>query len=278
MHVVNLPWYDLPELERETDALWAGIARHLRKEGIDAPDHLDRDTEYDAQWLKPSLLFSQACGYDVLYDHASYLQVIATPRYAARGCEGACYRSAIVVRENGHAPGIAELKGKRAVVNDATSHSGTNALRAMVAPHAKGGRFFSEVKVSGAHTESLAMLARNEADVACIDLVVWDLCERARPAALKGLRKLAETQKAPAPPFVTSRGTSPENMRRLRMALFNAMADASLTSAREALLLDGVELLPPSAYNELWLFEDIAKQHSYFELPAPKTSPLSRVS
>lgn len=113
MHVVNLPWYDLPELERETNALWAGIARHLRKEGIDAPDRLDRDTEYDAQWLEPSLLFSQACGYEVLYDHSSYLQVIATPRYAARGCKWACYRSAIVVRENGHVPGIAELKGKR---------------------------------------------------------------------------------------------------------------------------------------------------------------------
>lgn len=276
MHVVNLPWYDLPELERETDALWAGIARHLRKEGIDAPERLDRNTEYDAQWREPNLLFSQACGYDVLYDHAPHLTVIATPRYAASGCEGACYRSAIVVHESESATAVAALRGKRAVVNDATSHSGTNALRAHVAPHAQGGRFFSEVKVSGAHTESLAMLARGEADVACIDLVVWDLCERARPGALKGLRKLAETEKAPAPPFVTARGTSPENMKRLRMALFNAMADATLASAREALLLDGVELLHPSAYNELWLFEDIAKQHGYFELPAPKTSPLSR--
>ncbi|CAG0957960.1 hypothetical protein PLCT2_00589 [Planctomycetaceae bacterium] len=277
MHVVNLPWYDLPELERETDALWAGIARHLRKEGIEAPDRLDRNTEYDAQWREPNLLFSQACGYDVLYDHASHLTVIATPRYAARGCEGACYRSAIVVRESEAAATVAALKGKRAVVNDATSHSGTNALRAHVAPYAQGGRFFSEVKVSGAHTESLAMLARNEADLACIDLVVWDLCERARPNALIGLRKLAETEKAPAPPFVTAKSTSRENLKRLRMALFNAMADASLASAREALLLDGVELLAPSAYQELWLFEDIAKQHGYFELPAPKSSPLSRL-
>ncbi|MBP9892776.1 MAG: PhnD/SsuA/transferrin family substrate-binding protein [Planctomycetes bacterium] len=274
--MVNLPWYDLPELERETDALWAGIARHLRKEGIDAPDRLDRNTEYDAQWREPNLLFSQACGYDVLYDHAPHLTVIATPRYAARGCEGACYRSAIVVRQSEGAATVAALKGKRAAVNDATSHSGTNALRAHVAPHAHGGRFFSEVKISGAHTESLAMLVRNEADVACIDMVVWDLCERARPVALKGLRKLAETEKAPAPPFVTARNTPPEKLKRLRMALFNAMADASLASAREALLLDGVELLSPSAYQELWLFEDIAKQHGYFELPAPKTSPLSR--
>jgi hypothetical protein len=100
----------------------------------------------------------------------------------------------------------------------------------------------------------------------------------ARAEALKGLRKLEQTEKAPAPPFVTARGTSPENMRRLRMPLFNAMADASLSSAREALLLDGVELLSPSAYQELWLFEDIAKRQGHFELPAPKTSPLSRDS
>jgi ABC-type phosphate/phosphonate transport system substrate-binding protein len=199
MHVVNLPWYDLPEPERETDALWAGIARHLRKEGIEAPDRLDHNTEYDAQWLKPNLLFSQACGYDVLYDHAPHLTVIATPRYAARGCEGACHRSSIVVRENESAATVAALKGKRAVVNDATSHSGTNALRAHVAPHAQGGRFFSNVKVSGAHTESLAMLARNEADVACIDLDVWDLCERARRGAQrsKEARTNRESPRAP---------------------------------------------------------------------------------
>lgn len=86
---------------------------HLRKEGIDAPDRLDRNTEYDAQWREPNLLFSQACGYDVLYDHAPHLTVIATPRYAARGCEGACYRSAIVVRQSEGAATVAALKGKR---------------------------------------------------------------------------------------------------------------------------------------------------------------------
>ena len=32
--IASLPMYDLPETRSATDALWAGIARHLRAEGV----------------------------------------------------------------------------------------------------------------------------------------------------------------------------------------------------------------------------------------------------
>lgn len=98
------------------------------------------------------------------------------------------------------------------------------------------------------------------------------------PRSAEGSKEAGRNRKSPRAPVRDGKKTThPEKLKRLRMALFNAMADASLASAREALLLDGVELLSPSAYQELWLFEDIAKQGlGDFELPAPKTSPLSR--
>ena len=61
-----------------------------------------------------------------------------------------------------------------------------SALRALIAPHAASGRFFAEVRVSGAHSASLAMVARGEADVAAIDCVVHALLARHRPGALHG--------------------------------------------------------------------------------------------
>ena len=274
--IANLPWYDFPELERHTDALWTGIARHMSAHGLQAPAQIQRDGEYDAQWRQPELLFSQACGYDVLHDHAAFLRVVATPRYRAAGCAGANYRSAIVVREKHRADSLSDLRGSTVVVNDPTSHSGTNALRALVAPLSRNGHFFKKVKVSGAHTESLSMLASQQADVASIDLVVWALCQRVRPRALEGLRMLTQTETAPAPPFVTSRSLSEEMLLRLRTSLLAAMADPVLKGAREELLLEGVEVLPDSIYGSLEDFESVALAHNYFELPAPRLSPLNR--
>ena len=106
----------------------------------------------------PGLLFGQCCGYDVVYGFADCLTVLATPVYDAPGCEGADYLSFVLVRADSPATALDDLKGGTCVVNGFNSHSGTNALRALVAPLSRDGRFFATVKVSGAHVDSLAML------------------------------------------------------------------------------------------------------------------------
>ena len=39
MGVASLPMYDLPEVSAALDALWAGIARHLRREFTGGAEH-----------------------------------------------------------------------------------------------------------------------------------------------------------------------------------------------------------------------------------------------
>src|SRR5262245_51271215 len=93
LRIADLPWYDLDELVSATDGWWRGIASHLRRLGVDrVPDILSRDGSHVARWQDADLLLSQACGYDVLYDAASDIVPIATPRYLAEGCEGPRYR------------------------------------------------------------------------------------------------------------------------------------------------------------------------------------------
>jgi len=276
MRVANLPWYDFEELTESTDALWRGIATHMRRAGIaDVPDSLDRESGHVDQWRLPELLLSQACGYDVLYDAAADLAVVATPRYSAPGCEGSHYRSAIVVRADDGARTLGDLAGRRCVVNEASSHSGTNALRALVAPLSRNGRFFETVSESGDHATSLAQVAEGRADVACVDVVVLELCRRVRPESLARLRTLGLTELAPAPPFVTARVTAPEDLEKLRRALLAAMSDPDLVAARSALLLEGVDFLEERAYGALVDFEAPALANAYFELPAPNQSPLT---
>ena len=261
---VSLPMYDLPEVRPALGALWAGLARHLARADVaDVPAALACEEPTAALWRRPDLLLSQCCGYDLVGAHAGDLRPLATPCYAAPSCAGARYRSIVVVAEDRPARGLEDLRGGVCAINGWSSHSGMSALRALIAPLAREGRFFAAVRVSGAHSASLAMVARGEADVAAIDCVVHALLARHRPAALRGTRPLTETASAPAPPLVTRARAGEDLIARLRAALVATFEDPALAAAREDLLLAGIEILPPAAYLQIRAFERYAARHGY---------------
>ena len=55
-------------------------------------------------------------------------------------------------------------------------------------------------------------------------------------------------------------------MQRLRAGLARAFADASLAPLRDVLLIDGLDVLRPSAYQCMAEMEADAKRQCYFEL------------
>jgi ABC-type phosphate/phosphonate transport system substrate-binding protein len=187
--------------------------------------------------------------------------------YAAEGCEGPRYRSFVLVRGDRPFRRLGDLLGWRAAVNEATSHSGSNAWRPLAAALAERGQFFGDVIVTGSHTDSLLALHVGEADVACVDAVVGALLLRQRPSALRGLRPIGCTATAMAPPYVTSAATPGPVRRALRAALTAAAVDPTLAHAREALLLRHFVVSPPSAYSELEAFEQPALAAGYPNCP-----------
>ena len=244
--------YDFPEVREATDALWKGIARHFKAEGLeDVPNHLVHDQSLQALWSDPSLLFSQCCGYDVVYSFKERLQVLATPRSAAPGCVGTDYASVIVVPEYCQYEDVLDMHGAVAVINGVESHSGMNALFGLVAPRSLEGKFFSEVKISGSHAASLAMLQKDEADIASIDCITYALLQRYRPGALRGTRKLGFTYRAPTPPYVTRRDVDLPIVECMKNALINAFKDPLLASTKELLLLEGIEVQSTDAYRRI---------------------------
>jgi ABC transporter, phosphonate, periplasmic substrate-binding protein len=264
MSLASLPMYDLPEVRPALDALWVGLARHGAREGLEnAPAALAREHPGAALWCRSDLLFSQCCGYDLVNGYAGILRPLATPCYRAPGCAGPNYLSVVVVGEDAAARSLEDLRGGVCAINGWDSHSGMSALRALVAPLSRHRRFFARVEVSGTHIASLAMVARDDADVAAIDCVVHGLLARHRPAALLGTRILCHTAPAPAPPFVTQARTGDDVVSRLRAALARAFDDPALEAAREDLLLAGIEMLPPSAYVRIKAFERLAARHGY---------------
>ncbi len=267
MHVASMPMYDMPEVLPALDTLWAGLARHLEGEGIaEVPPALVHDRAVAELWNDPALLFSQCCGFDLVNRYAGRLQPIAVPHYDVPGCEASDYASMVVVTEDSPASDVLQMRGTVCVINGPESHSGMGALRALVAPVSREGRFFSEVKTSGTHAASLEMVRRGAADVAAIDCVTYALLARYRPAAVAGTRRLGRTYRAPAIPYVTGGQADPDTLARMRAALFRAFADPHLAAARHALFLKEIEALPLSAYDRIAETRDFAVGHGYPEL------------
>jgi ABC-type phosphate/phosphonate transport system substrate-binding protein len=262
--LASLAMYDFPELAPATDAWWTGLRRHLLSAGFrDVPSNLDRSMTPHAQWRARDLLFAQTCGYPLTHAFRGSLALLGTPCYDAPGCAGPTYSSAIVVNRASKAGTIADLRGAIAAYNAQDSLSGHLALRCVVAPEARAGRFFAAAVETGSHLGSMARVAKRDADVAAIDCVTLALAERLRPELTGKLRILSWGPAAPALPFVTRIGWSPPQLTRLRRALIDAVADPDLAEPRAALLIGGVEILAEDAYGRVLALEAEADRHGY---------------
>ena len=267
MRVASMPMYDMPEVAAALDDLWAGLARHFRREGVgEVPARIVHGRSLQDLWRDPELCFSQCCGYDLINSYAGNLKPLATPHYSAPDCDGIEYASVIVVSEACWARDVLDMRGAVCVVNGFESHSGMSALRALVAPASQDGRFFSAVKVSGTHAASLALLRGGEADVAAIDCVTYALFHRYRPDSLAGTRKLGITYHAPGVPYVTRAGTDPDAFARMQAAILRTFADPNLVATREALLLSDIRLVATSDYGRIKDFQEFAARHGYSHL------------
>jgi ABC-type phosphate/phosphonate transport system substrate-binding protein len=264
MSVASFPMYDLPEIEAATDTWWKGLAKAFRREGVTGvPDRLWRGADYREAWTRHDLLLSQTCGYPFTHRLRGKVILVATPCYSAPGCSGPNYCSVVVVRHDSIARDGTDLKGTRCVVNDRDSQSGHNALRALIAPLASGKQFFSEVKISGSHLNSLRMVSEGEADVAAIDCVTHELLARFRPEAIAGTRSLCLTPKAPALPYITRREAGDDLVARLRSGLQAACQDPQLVESRKILMLQGFCVLPVSDYERVVEMEAEAASCGY---------------
>jgi len=237
--------YALPEVADATAALWAGVRDALRRRGVAAPDAL-ADPATGCAGSAPELAFGQTCGWPYATGLRNRVTLVAAPVYAAPGCDGVRYRSALLVRAADPARDLPDLRGRRVAINGADSWSGCHALRVAVAPLARKGRFFGGVAVSGAHRASAAMVRAGAADLCAVDCVTWALLGRHAAAEAADLRVLGWTDPAPALPYVAAGDPAPA-----RAALAEALADPALADARAALLLTGAQAIAPAAYDAM---------------------------
>ncbi|AYZ63465.1 phosphate ABC transporter substrate-binding protein [Burkholderia multivorans] len=266
--IAGLPMYNVTPRHA---ALWCALLR----DALDAFAHAGgpagvalRDEPFGELlpfWHRDDLLLSQTCGYPFrMLGLGDAVRLIATPAFDVEGCEGAQYRSVLVVSARAHAGGattLAACRGLRAAYNGDDSHSGMNAFRHAVAPYARDGRFFASAAPFGSHLNVLRALDENEADCAAIDCVTFAYVRDALPDLLRGVRAIGMTSPAPGLPLIASRALGDAQAAMLRDALDTAVAADAARA--HALRLCGFERLMPDDYAVIERFAAEAAAYGY---------------
>lgn len=241
-----------PPIVTATCALWDFLRDELHAAGLPGvPDQLDDDIRYDEAWTHPDLLLAQTCGFPYVKHLRGKVRLVATPNYDHAGCDGPLKCSMIIVNKDSAVKSLADLRGGIAAINEPDSNSGVNLFRAMVAPLAVDGRFFSSVIETGGHRPSIDAVASGKADVAAIDGVTYGNTLRFDPGRLAGVRVLMETVKGPGLPFITRASASDEEVAILRTTLQAAIDAPALAPVRDTLSLTGISILDDADYQQL---------------------------
>ncbi len=265
--VAALPMYDLPQLKPATDAFWHAIAKRLTDGGVTAvPASLTRMDDYQGGWRNPDLLLGQACGYPLVKQFKSTVQIVATPIYGSSGCDGFEHASFFITNAKAKYQTLRDLRGTICAINGFDSNTGMNLLRAAIAPIAGGNPFFRSVTVTGSHHKSLEAVAEGRADIAAIDCVSFAHFARFEPELTERVSKIGQSIRTAAPPYITAGKTDAGILRILREA-FNDIAKApELESVRSALNIKGFAFETDAAYESLLLIEADAAARGYPEL------------
>jgi len=261
--VAALPMYDWPEVRRHTDALWRALAGALKERGLRPPVRLDRRREMRALWRDPRLLLGQTCGLPYVRELRTSVQLLVTPCYGVPGCDGPTYRSLVVTRASEQAGALEGLRGRRLAFNSRHSQSGYSALRSLVAPLSRGGRFFGTTLETGGHRASLRAVADGRADLCAVDAVCWALARRHDPETAERLTVIAQTPPTPGLPLICAGTHDRRVLERMRGAVAEVLATGLGARIRDALFITGAEALPPAAYDCIEAMERDAIEAGY---------------
>lgn len=265
--LASLPMYDLQYVRQATLGWWRGVRNHLKALGLQGvPDQLDSPDNLYEHWRTPDLLLSQTCGYPLIQSLRDEVQIVGTPVYDAAGCDAYCYRSAILVHARSDFTDLTQLREKIVAYNGQDSHSGYNALRHYIAPHAQNGVFFSGSFETGGHIASVAAVADKQADVCAVDCVTFALLNKHAPELTRDVRILGWSEPAPGLPLITGKQWSEDFVSMLKKALRNAVSDPLLCQYRDSLLIKDIAFVDESEYDTVLVFEKYAIAKGYPKL------------
>jgi phosphonate transport system substrate-binding protein len=155
------------------------------------------------------------------------LELLAAPVMQAARYQGRpVYFSDVIVRHDSPFRSFADLRGATWAYNVPGSFSGYMAPRAHLAALGEMAGYFGRAVESGAHLQSLELIAAGAVDASAIDTTVMELELRRRPELATQFRSVETIGPSPIPPVVATRGLAAEVKQRLRDTLLHMQEDS----------------------------------------------------
>ena len=239
--IASLAMYDRAEVQPSNDRLWALIREGMRAAGLPAPEALTRGPgAYWPAWESPDLILSQTCGYPYRARLHGRVRLVATPDYDVGGCAPGHYCSVYVARTDDPRQTLAEFDGAAMAFNEDLSQSGWAGPMAHALAQGVGLR---PVLRTGGHVLSAKAVAENQAEIAGIDAITWEMITR-HDAFATGLKVVGRTTPVPGLPWIAAMGADVERLFPILQAAVAALPAAD----RAALCLRSLVRIPAEAY------------------------------
>ena len=134
----------------------------------------------------------------------------------------------------------------RAVINEPGSFSGSLTFSAY--RQAAHGTSLGDVMRSGAHLNSIAMVAAGEADLAAIDRISFSLARHVVPQDVDGVSVIERTASHPGIAFVADAGLPDLVGRKLRATIMEFRDDPAWPKLQSLLGISDITVLDPARY------------------------------
>lgn len=247
------------ELEQAWQQLFEHFSRLLDSNGdpeislrFDSDQSLLRD---------PALLFGHTCGYPLMTRLKNRVSPFCVPVFDVPGTDGKRYSSQFIVGARSGIASLEECRGRVAAMNAPDSNSGMNVFRYAISRLHSRGPFFSGVITTGGHLHSLEAVANQQADIAAIDCVSYQLIADHWPDLAKRVRSIGLSIKTCGLPLVAP------NLHCKDAATWTARLNQALAqvseSARRRLHLAGFEPAVLADYEEIVDLENRAIETGY---------------
>jgi ABC-type phosphate/phosphonate transport system substrate-binding protein len=207
--------YPFTHLQSAYDQLWEGVRKQLP---FDAPP-LDWDLPPDVACRRHDLLVGQTCGWPLITELASVVQVVGTFDCDVEGAAEGTYCSVLVGSTDEPLADILVRPGLTVAANSPNSLSGWISLRAVALAH---GVHLESVHWTGSHASSVDAVRRRRADLASIDSVSWAHLDHT------GLSVVAHGPRVPCLPLVTSVSSASGVVDDLRRAFAEAVSEPTM--------------------------------------------------
>jgi phosphonate transport system substrate-binding protein len=188
--------------------------------------------------------------------------VMKNPRYGGKPK----YFSDLIVRKDSPYQKLEDLKGKVYVFNDVLSNSGYNLPRFRLVSSKLQDGFFGTIKRSGAHEESIRMVAEGEADASYVDSLVLEF-DQARGGEFAGkVRVIDSVGPAGIPPVVVSMKVDAARRKALTDALIGMSSDPDGRKILDAALVDKFVAVDDRNFDDIRQMKRTAEQADYLSI------------